>query len=128
MEKKKNFKTDIILIAALLVAGAIVALILLLGGKNGSNVSVLVDGEVVKEFPLSENTTYEIEGIDGGRNYLVIEDGQAWLEDADCPDKLCVGMGKISKDGQSIVCLPHKVVVEVSGDGTNSDDVDMIVK
>ena len=51
----------------------------------------------------------------GCSNILIIEDGAAWLEDADCPDKLCMHQGAIFRDRQTIVCLPHKLVVEVIG-------------
>ena len=38
------------------------------------------------------------------------------MEDADCPDRLCVKQGRIKKVGESIVCLPHKVVIEIVGE------------
>ena len=44
------------------------------------------------------------------------------MKDADCPDRLCVKQGSISKNGESIVCLPHKVIVTVTGgDGADYD-------
>jgi len=49
------------------------------------------------------------------RSAVFIEGGEAYLKEADCPDGLCVGMGKISRSGQSIICLPHKVVVDIVG-------------
>ena len=96
------------------MAGALIALIVFLTSGAGAQVRVRVDGAVVRTFPLSEETEYEIAGI-GGYNRLVIEGGEAYLEEADCPDGLCVGMGKISRSGQSIICLPHKVVVDIVG-------------
>ena len=44
---------------------------------------------------------------------IVIEKGEVYMEDADCPDKLCMKQGSISGTGQTIVCLPHKLVVTV---------------
>lgn len=38
------------------------------------------------------------------------------IEDADCPDKICLKQGFINKPGQSIICLPHKLVIEIIGD------------
>ena len=75
-------------------------------------VLVQVDGEEIQSFSLSKSTTYEINGTEG-TNLLHIENGSAWLEDADCPDQICVNTGKIKYAGQSIICLPHKVVVEI---------------
>ena len=52
------------------------------------------------------------------------------IRQADCPDRLCVHMGKIGLNGQSLVCLPHEVVVEIQ-DGANSspsEGVDIVVE
>ena len=43
------------------------------------------------------------------------------MEDADCPDKVCVKTGKIKKPGQTIVCLPHRTVIEITGDNADID-------
>ena len=123
----KKHKWDVIITAGIIIAGAVIAAIVLISGHKGSTVIVSVDGEIIKTFSLDGEISYEIAGADGGKNYLRISGGQAWLEDADCPDKLCVNMGKISRNGQSIVCLPHKVVVEVSSE-ENEDDVDIVVQ
>lgn len=88
--------------------------------RQGAYVTVSVDGEVIKTLSLSENQSYEILGYDGGVNYLVIEDGYAYLSDADCPDQICVKTGKISKVGETIVCLPHRVVCEVLKEGEDA--------
>ena len=48
------------------------------------------------------------------------------MKDADCPDKICINMGTIRKKGQTIICLPHKLVVEIT-DGKEMD-TDVIVK
>lgn len=121
-------RADILLLLALLLIGGVLALALLLTGRGGQTVQVRVAGEVVASYPLSENRTCTVEGVSGGTNELVIQDGEAWLTDASCPDQLCVNMGKIDKAGQSIVCLPNQVVIEIVGDRTESeDDVDLIV-
>lgn len=128
MKKSKNIKTDIILIVALLAAGVIFAAVILLGGKHGSHVAIKVDGQIVKELPLNVNTEYVIKG-EGGINVLVIENGAVWISEADCPDGLCRNMGKISRAGQSLICLPHKVVAEImQGEGQETQDIDIYVK
>lgn len=75
--------------------------------ENG--VVVEVDGKQVAEFSLREDLTYEIHGI-GGSNLLVIQDGQARISQADCPDKVCVHTGIITETSPA-VCRPHRVVV-----------------
>ena len=111
----KKYRADILLLALFLLIGAVFAGFLLFNGRHGSSVQVRVNGVVTESFSLNENITYEIK-TDGGHNTLVIENGRAWITVADCPDKLCEGMGKISRAGQSIVCLPRQVVVEIVGD------------
>jgi hypothetical protein len=45
----------------------------------------------------------------------VIENNTARIKEADCPDELCVHQKEISKTGESIICLPHKLVIRISG-------------
>ena len=87
------------------------------------------DGSVVSEYPLSQNRTVVLNGS-GGTNVLVIEDGTARIDKADCPDGLCCKTGKVSRSGQSIICLPHKLTVEITGEARKdaSSDVDIMVK
>ena len=63
--------------------------------------------------------------LNGGTNILVIQDGQAWLSEADCPDLLCVKQGKIHYTGQVITCLPNRLTVTVEGGESNG--VDLVV-
>lgn len=120
-------KNDIYLIGALILSLLILVLFLVLTKEKGNEVVVSVDGKVVKTFSLSENVTYEIEGAGGGRNLLVIENGEAYLKEASCPDHLCINMGSIKSVGQSIICLPNKVTVEIRGEKDSEEEYDTIV-
>ena len=108
----KKVKNDLILICALLVLAALAGAALLLFKAEGDTVSVSIDGEVVAEYPLSEDLEVEIKS-DGGYNILVIKEGRAHIESASCPDGICAAHRAIFRDGESIICLPNKVVVEV---------------
>ncbi len=125
MKRMKQWGGDLLLLGGALLFGALIALFLLLSGKEGEQVQVRVAGEVVVTLPLDRDCTYEIAGAEGGWNRLVIAEGSAWMEDASCPDKLCVHTGKIHQAGQAIVCLPNQVVVEIAGE-TASAEVDMV--
>lgn len=106
-------KADFILIGVVLGVALVIMFFLYgLNGNDGAYVEIEVDGSVTETLPLDEETVYEIAG-DGGVNTLVIEGGYAFMLDADCPDKICVKHSKINKNGESIICLPHKVVVTV---------------
>ena len=69
-------------------------------------------------------------GEDDFENIIIIKDGKASMAKADCPDKICVNHAAISKKGETIVCLPHKVVVEVvDGNGIqDGNQIDIISK
>ncbi len=121
LEKKLFLKNDIYLIAGLLLVLVVFTAILILSGKSGKEVVVSVDGKTVATFPLDEDLTYEIKGYQGGSNLLVISGGEAYLTSASCPDHLCINMGKISRAGQSIICLPNRVTVEIVGDSDASE-------
>ena len=107
-------RLDLFIITGALLAAGIVFLILQLTAEDGAVVEVVEDGEVIAEFSLDEDITYEIV-TDSGTNTLVIEGGAASVTDADCADKICVNHAAISKDGESIICLPHKIMVRISG-------------
>lgn len=115
-------KKDILLIAGILIVAFAGLLVFHFTQKNGDMVVVTVDGVVYKEYPLNKEIAVDITGANGGTNHLVIKDGYADVTDASCPDKICVKSRKISKTGESIICLPNKVVVKI--EGNNSGDVD----
>ena len=113
--RKKSPVFDLVLIGGLLLL-ALVSYLLFAGGKSEGNVAVVcVNGVETDRYPLFQNGRYP---LNGGSNILIIEDGFAWLEDADCPDKLCVRQGKVHLDGQVITCLPNKLTVTICADNS----------
>ncbi len=106
-------KNDIKLIAVILLIAVAGMAFLFLTSKPGDKVIVIVDGEVYKEYPLNKDIEEDIVGVNGGINHLVIKDGHADVTDASCPDKVCVHQKQIDKNGESIVCLPNKVIIKV---------------
>ncbi len=92
----------------------------------GDSVSVSVNGEVYAVYALDENRTEDIyTGEDNsGHNRLVILDGKAYMETATCPDGICVAHKPVYRDGESIVCLPNKVVITVTlSEETDTPDI-----
>ena len=113
---KKKKKWDILFIAIALAAAAVLYFSGLLSpGDKGAFAVIYIDGEEVEKYPLSENLSETLIKTELGENKVVILDGEAFVSEADCPDKLCVKQGKISKNGETVVCLPHKLVVEIEG-------------
>lgn len=124
MESFKLRKADLLLLAAALVFGAVLAAVLLLRSPGGT-VQVRVAGAVTAGYLLDVDASYTVTGANGGTNLLVIEDGAARIEEASCPDGVCVHTGRIRRNGQSIVCLPNQVVVEIVSETENSSGVDI---
>jgi len=111
-------KADIKLI---LIVGAVCAALLLLRYfrmDTGASVVVEVNGETYGTYSLSKDQTIQINDT----NVLVIEDGEAYMSEASCPDGLCISQGHISANGTMIVCLPNRVVVQVLDDDTDAED------
>ena len=123
----RKFKNDFIFILSLVVLTVAIGLFVYLSGEEGDTVSVYIDGEFYESYPLSVNTSVDIvTGEDkSGLNTLVIKDGKAYVEYASCPDGICAAHKPISREGESIVCLPNRVVVSVKTE-TNEDGVDII--
>ncbi len=115
----KKLRYDLLLILGLLLAAAVMYLALRPGGQGGWAV-VTVDGREVGRYPLSEDVTVTIGEED--YNVLQIADGQAAVTEANCGDHTCVRTGAVSRAGETIVCLPHRLIVEIrGGDGSNFD-------
>ena len=105
---------DILFIAVLLFLCAAAALGLYVFREDGDTVTVSIDGQLYAEYPLTEDHVVELIS-DGGFNRLVIEDGYAYVEEASCPDGICSSHSPIGHNGESIICLPNKIMVEVVG-------------
>ena len=120
MSKTKN---DIILAVVLLLIS--VAGLLLYKGlqTEGDFAVVLIDGKEIARFALDSDTEYLIQ-TESGTNTLIIKEGKAFVSLADCPDGICKSHAPISKSGESIVCLPHGVVIKV--DSSSTDEIDMV--
>lgn len=106
-------KKDIILGIGIIVAALLMLLVLQINrGEEGNRIQVILDGKIYGTYSLEKNQVIEIE--EGSfYNKIRVEDGKAYMEEANCPDGYCEEQGKISRHTQTIVCLPHKLVVEV---------------
>lgn len=113
---------DILFIAVLLFLCAAAALGLYVFRENGDTVTVSIDGQLYAEYPLTEDRVVELIS-DGGFNRLVIEDGYAYVEEASCPDGICSSHSPIGHNGESIICLPNKVVIEIHRREQNQPDI-----
>ena len=79
----------------------------------GKLAQVRVDGQTALELPLAEDFRGEVTGAEGIRLVVVVSGGRVYVESSQCPDKICVHRGKISSEGETIVCMPAKTIIEV---------------
>ncbi len=116
MMNNKHFRNDLILIGVLLATALIIFLIFKSNLKVGNKAVVTVDGKTVCSLDLSENISETVK-TQNGENTIEVKDGKVSVTNADCPDKICANHRAISKTGETIVCLPHKLVVEITEKG-----------
>lgn len=114
MSAKKAFN-DILLCVGILIVALIAFVIFKANMKEGKYAVVSVDGEEKYRYSLSEDVQKVIKNGEY-ENTLVIKDGKASVTKANCRDKICVSHKAICNSGETIVCLPHKLVVSVESE------------
>lgn len=125
---RRSPKVDIIVIGVI-VAIALVAFVgVKLYGKYSTGDMVQITGAdgLSVELPLDQDASY-VATTSLGTNTIVIENRTVRVTDADCKNKICEQTGTIDTPGQTIVCLPHHLVVKiVSGSGDDSQEFDTL--
>lgn len=119
-------KIFIIIIAVIFLAG-ILGSIYVMTRPHGSTVDIIQDGKILYSFDLSSaaDRTIDIE-YNGRINRVRLENGQIYVEEADCPDKICVKTGPLRSDGLPIVCLPNHLIIKFADkDNDGSTDADV---
>lgn len=121
----QKLKADMIIMGIIGTAAFLFFVIpLLTGSTDRECVKVFVDGKLQYRYSLSENRTITVGGDKNEYNLILIHDGQVKVTDADCPDKLCVKQRNISRNGESIICLPHRMVVQIESE--EESDLDAV--
>ena len=121
---KRITGADIALLFLLLALGAGTYLWGIRTAVGGSTVRIRVDGELFGTYPLSVDRTVVIEQ-NGHRNEVLIENGTVRMQYSDCANQICVHEGAVSTTNRSIICLPNRVVVEITG---SEEDFDVIAQ
>lgn len=121
-ERSTIKKRDIVLAAVLLILGIVGVLIVKYGLKTGSTADVYIDDKLVQTLDMSVDDEYTFQ-TDKGSNTVEVRDGAVSMKLADCPDKVCVRMGAKNRNGETITCLPHKLVIEVHGGQEQEVDI-----
>lgn len=121
-------KRDFFLIAIVLILAGICWLIpraMGLFAKPGETVlNISVDGQLYGIYAMTENQTIKIQDT----NICEIKDGEVNMTQAECPDHLCMHQGPVRMQGETIVCLPNRVVLEISAKDSDENQIDSLVQ
>jgi len=122
MEAKspKSTKFWLLIIGAVLVVAVAGLLVIQALREEGAQVVITWNGEVDGTYSLEEDRTFVFEGENGGYNVVTIEDGFVFMEEANCPDQICVKHKPLNETADPIVCLPNSLVVKVITDETEN--------
>lgn len=124
MHKRLSKQDAIVILIILAICIGLLYYFYFREGEAGQYAIVTVDGEEYGKYSLKDNQEIEIR-IDGKvTNTLVISEGKADMTEAVCPDHLCVNQKAVSRDGETIVCLPNKVVVTI--ESNEESDIDAV--
>lgn len=118
-------RNDKILIGVLLAISIFSFGIKVWFAEAGTEAFIMVNGATYGTYALNKNQKIKIHSSKDKENVIVIKEGQVYMESASCKDLICVHQRKIKKIGETIICLPNKVMIEVIGD---DEEVDIITR
>ncbi len=126
-------KADIILFIVLVIIGlAASAALTLSHGEAGSNAKVVIEsgGDLYARYPLNEDRTVKVLAPVSSQhdhyNVVVISGGSVSVTEASCKNQVCVKHGSISRSGESIVCLPNRMVVRIENGSEEGGGYDSV--
>lgn len=114
--KKLITKKDLILLFVVLLAG-VVGIILMNSADKGKSAEIIVDGKITEIILLDDTYEKQVNGV-----VVCCENGEIFIKESNCPDKVCMRSGRISKSGESIICAPNRVAVKIDGKKGNLPD------
>ena len=115
-------KADIVLFATLMIIGISLSVLSFKSATPAKSVVVTVDGELYGTYDIEENQTIKVTE-NNHTNKITIKDGRVQMSYSDCKNQVCVKDGSISKTNHTIVCLPNKVMIEITGGEEEIDAV-----
>ncbi|NBJ91504.1 NusG domain II-containing protein [Parablautia muri] len=119
-------RKDITIISGIILAAFLFWIIPLLlnerADMNDGRVRVFQDGEEIGVYDVLENQSVLLPYEEEHYNLMVIQDGKVSVAEADCPDGLCTRQREISRNGESIICLPHKLVIRIESNKEGAPD------
>lgn len=118
-------KKDLILIISIIILSGIVSALFSVNHNSdivAECVVIRVNGDIYKTLSLDEDGEYKVETV-YGNNIIVIKNKSVYISEADCRGNDCINEGSISRAGETIICLPHKLSITLEGDNSVVDTV-----
>lgn len=123
-------KGDIAIILAVFVLANIFGYMVSINKEKAAKEVIIVrDGEIIHKYKIDDTYERTIK-LDFGNEHNIVEikDGKVTMTESNCPDKVCIKTKPISKNGEMIVCLPHKLYVKIEGEEDDKQsDIDIVV-
>ncbi len=120
MKKKRN--TILLTAAILAVAFGCFLVQRVFLRTEGASAVVLSHGVQIARMPLSQDAVLPVGDARQGYNRIRTEDGYVFVEEADCPDKICVREGRKRYAKETITCLPHELIIIVEAQDAGKVD------
>ncbi len=109
--KKSKYIADFALFCAVMLIAAVALIAGRLVRSDGTSAVVRLNSKEYAALSLNENAKLDVEGL----LTVAVENGEVYVLNAQCPDKLCERHSRISKSGETIACLPFGITVEIVG-------------
>lgn len=105
-------KADFLICVLVLIVGCVLLVNPFL--SQGTEVEITLDGNLFGRYSLHENKIIVVES-EYGKNTVNIQNGSVYVTDSTCDDKSEIIKGSVNKSGQSLICLPNRLVITVVG-------------
>lgn len=118
-------KGDIVIILLTVILAFFLSNIFVKDKASFNELQIIQDGKIIERYAVDKNLSKTVNITNGDfKNIIEIKDGKIRMISANCPDKLCVKSHEISKNGEMIVCLPHRLYVKlVNAEEENGLDI-----
>lgn len=117
-------KTDYLLLTAICLMALAGYLFFHNGDTKGAKLLIIQqENKIMARIDLSKvkaETKLAIP-VQDGTVIIMYDSNKAWIKSSPCPEKLCIQQGKISKAGQTIACLPEKVLLTITTPGKEAE-------
>lgn len=111
----KKARRDLLLLCGICLSALVLYALTLFFQSDGVYLAVFRDGEEVARYALDTDVSFRLDSGDGGYNLVRIENGTVDMTEASCPDRICVRHRPIAKAGQTIICLPNRIILKIVG-------------